>query len=347
MIRCSSFTRDKIATLNRTHRCPVDRVGRELDVTMSGPGEPVTRVAKTWVRNGILKEKLSKSTIYLCTSLENNQRFISKTIDAHELEPRTMIEMERRLYQKYKPIESPYFPKYLGFNLELKCPETDGTDVCNLLLEWVPRGSLKIFLRRQKHVLDEKIITVFCRDILRGLAYLHSQGKVHGDIKCSNILVGDKNLKICDLGKGKVQEDGELYLQPKRGQNPFRKRVYTTGSDGYMAPEVEDEIAQGPKADIYALGCTLVEMATGFPPQKVPRIYTSEDPKDNDPSNGIPKSTLHIQTFFSPEFHDFLDACLAAHPDCRLSAESALQHPWFHKFPLEYPIKTKQSEASE
>ncbi|KAL2642834.1 hypothetical protein R1flu_010421 [Riccia fluitans] len=187
---------------------------------------------------------------------------------------------------------------------------------------------------------------VFCRDILRGLAYLHSQGKVHGDIKCSNILVGDQNLKLCDLGKGKVLEDGEVYLQPKKGQCAFRKRIYTTGSDGYKAPEVEDEIAQGPKADIYALGCTLVETASGFPPQKVPRIYMSDDPMDLDSNTGVFKSTLHIQTSFSAECHDFLDACLADHPDCRPSAELALQHRWFIKFPLEYPIKSGQSEGT-
>ncbi|KAG6555400.1 hypothetical protein Mapa_002626 [Marchantia paleacea] len=290
-----------------------------------------------WVRNGPLQLG-SFSTIFLCTNLDNNKKFVAKTVMAHDLEQRTAIEVERRLFKAPQPIDYHYFPKYLGFNIEKQCKEMGNVDVCNLFLEWVPRGSILQMMERQEEPLKEGVCAVFCRDMLKALVYLHGQGKVHGDIKASNVLLGMENLKLCDLGSGKIVADGDVLLPPKRGWDPLRKRVYTTGSDGWRAPEVVDEIEQGPPSDIYSLGCTLVEMATGDPPQKVPRIFFAENPKDIDPETGHRRATIDLPCEFSDASHKFMEECLAEHPKDRPTAAKLLDHPWFKSIPLVYPV---------
>ncbi|KAL2620572.1 hypothetical protein R1flu_000777 [Riccia fluitans] len=298
-----------------------------------------------WRRNGILAET-RLSTIFLCTNLSNNKQFVAKTALAHDLEPRTALEIERRLYKGYKPIDSPYIINYLGFTIEKNCEELDNQDVCSIFLEWVPRGSLYQFIHGQGGDLPEQTICIFSRDILKGLAYLHGQGKIHGDVKASNILIGKENLKLCDLGSGKINEDGDVALPPRKGMDPTSRRIFTTGSDGFRAPEVENETNQGPPADIYAFGCTLVEMATGDPPQRCPRIFQSTDPNDVDPETGHRRCSIDLPTYFSKEAFDVLAKCLAEDPRDRPSAEQLLQHPWFKKFELKYPLlildKSKQ-----
>lgn len=90
------------------------------------------------------------------------------------------------------------------------------------------------------------------RECLAGLAALHREGIVHGDIKSSNIMVKRTgNAKIIDIGSALALDD----MPPNRTCTP-----------SYAAPEVLEGRENTPRSDLASLGYVLVEMLSGRPP---------------------------------------------------------------------------------
>ncbi|GER54903.1 mitogen-activated protein kinase kinase kinase [Striga asiatica] len=201
---------------------------------------------------------------------------------------------------------SPYIVKCLGSD---KTRE-NGKRVFNLFLEYVPGGTLSDHIRKRGGALAETAIRAHARHILLGLCYLHREGLAHCDIKGQNILFGDGGgLKIADFGCAR---------RVGPGPGSF------SGTPAYMAPEVARGEEQGFAADVWAFGCTVVEMGTGsgpWPEMKDPaaalyRIAFSDD------SPVVPGG-------FSDAARDMLARCLMRDPRERWSAAQLLQHPFF------------------
>ena len=115
---------------------------------------------------------------------------------------------------------------------------------------------------------DEATIGRWYDDIRDGLAYIHSKGIVHRDLKLQNIMIGaDGHAVITDFGISRIYDpDGEgatfidpvqTIIQMKDGHQPLM------GSLGYMAPEVEMGVAASPQSDWYALGVVVYKLLTG------------------------------------------------------------------------------------
>jgi serine/threonine-protein kinase len=99
-------------------------------------------------------------------------------------------------------------------------------------------------------------------DVARGLSAALDQGLIHRDIKPQNIMLTRRGTaKILDLGLAR----STLEDAPRRRSPPGRAAV--VGTSGYMAPEqLDDPDHIDFRADIYSLGVTLYEAATGVPP---------------------------------------------------------------------------------
>ncbi len=96
--------------------------------------------------------------------------------------------------------------------------------------------------------------------LLEALAYSHSRGVIHGDIKPSNVILAEDGLRLFDYGLGQPLA-GVLTDLPRLSRNRFK--AWTTR---YAAPELLDGAEPSEASDIYALGCLLFELASGSHP---------------------------------------------------------------------------------
>ena len=174
----------------------------------------------------------------------------------------------------------------------------------NIFLEYVPGGSVATMLVNYGP-LGESLIQNFVRQILEGLSYLHSRDIIHRDIKGANILVDNKGaVKISDFGISKRVEASSLLSVPGGGKKGAQ-RVSLQGSVFWMAPEVVRQTAYTRKADIWSLGCLIVEMFTGSHPhpnctqlQAIFKIGGSGDASPTMPENASEDARAFLsQTF--------------------------------------------------
>uniref|UniRef100_A0A0E0JMV9 Protein kinase domain-containing protein n=1 Tax=Oryza punctata TaxID=4537 RepID=A0A0E0JMV9_ORYPU len=197
-----------------------------------------------------------------------------------------------------------------------------------LFLEFAPGGSLADEAIRNGGCLPEPAIRAYAADVARGLAYLHGTSLVHGDVKARNVVIGsDGRARLTDFGCARVMDSA----------GPIG------GTPAFMAPEVARGEQQGPAADVWALGCTIIEMATGRAPWSdmddilaaVHRIgYT----------NAVPE----VPGWLSAEAKDFLESCFERNASDRSTAAQLLEHPFIASAEAldRWPEQAKQEHAS-
>ncbi|PPQ72592.1 hypothetical protein CVT26_003695 [Gymnopilus dilepis] len=184
----------------------------------------------------------------------------------------------------------------------------------NIFLEYVPGGSVTALLRNYG-AFEEPLVKNFVRQILQGLNYLHERDIIHRDIKGANILVDNKGgIKISDFGISKKVDDN--LLTGNRVNRPSLQ-----GSVFWMAPEVVKQTGHTVKADIWSVGCLVVEMLTGEHPwaqltqmQAIFKIGSQARPA--------------IPSDISAEAQDFLARTFEINHEARPTAAELLQHAW-------------------
>lgn len=127
-----------------------------------------------------------------------------------------------------------------------------------MVLEYVDGMSLDQLLKRRRYLSSELSLAILL-EAGKALAYAHSMGVIHRDIKPGNILISRKGeVKLADFGIASSEEDDDAGLT---------KEGMTLGTPCYMPPEqIEDSRNVDKRADLYALGVMLYEMVTGKKP---------------------------------------------------------------------------------
>ncbi|KAH1091391.1 hypothetical protein J1N35_018648 [Gossypium stocksii] len=247
--------------------------------------------------------------VYMGMNLDSGELLAVKQvlIAANATKEKTQAHI-RELEEEVKLLQNlshPNIVRYLGTARE--------DDSLNILLEFVPGGSISSLLGKFGSF-PESVIRMYTKQLLLGLEYLHKNRIVHRDIKGANILVDNKGcIKLADFGASKKVVE----LATINGAKSMKGTPY------WMAPEVILQTGHSFSADIWSVGCTVIEMATGKPPwsqqyQEVAALFHI----------GTTKSHPPIPEHLSPEAKDLLLKCLQKEPGLRPSASDLLQHPF-------------------
>ncbi|KAF7864571.1 hypothetical protein EAF04_006703 [Stromatinia cepivora] len=130
-------------------------------------------------------------------------------------------------------------------------------------MEYCEKRTLRDLIRRGLYKNNEEIWRLF-RQILEGLAHIHSLNFVHRDLKPENIFIdGASNVKIGDLGlatRGQYSAIDKTSASAMQNSGDLTRSI---GTFSYIAPEIRSEVSGGPytgKVDMYSLGVIFFEM---------------------------------------------------------------------------------------
>ena len=213
----------------------------------------------------------------------------------------------------------------------------NGERKLNLFMEYMAGGSLADVAEKFGGALDENVIRLYIREILKGLNYLHENGIVHSDLKCKNVLLGSSgSIKLADFGCAKRLSDLRI------NETSTQSCKYIGGTPLWMAPEVLRNEGVDFAADIWSLGCTMIEMATGKPPWSEdlsnPMAAILRIARGNEMPRFPPQ--------FSDEGLDFLSKCLDRNPKMRWTAKELLNHPFVLGKPEDWNFRKSDAACS-
>jgi len=145
-------------------------------------------------------------------------------------------------------------------------------DLCYLSMEYAPQGDLLKYTANTGNKLSADQVTLFLRQSLEALDFIHATGVIHRDLKPENILViNDKEIRLADFGLALLPGD-EVALEELRT---------AVGTFDYLAPEVLEGIRYDTQSDLYSLGACFYELATGVHPfRDLPLAKQQECRKD-------------------------------------------------------------------
>ncbi|KAG3274381.1 mitogen-activated protein kinase kinase kinase 19, transcript variant X4 [Ictidomys tridecemlineatus] len=201
---------------------------------------------------------------------------------------------------------------YLGTCLE--------ENIVSIFMEFVPGGSISSIINRFGP-LPEMVFCKYTKQILQGVAYLHENCVVHRDIKGNNVMLMPTGIiKLIDFGCAK-----RLAWAGLNGtHSDMLKSMH--GTPYWMAPEVINESGYGRKSDIWSIGCTVFEMATGKPP------LASMDRMAAMFYIGAHRGLMPpLPDHFSENASDFVRMCLTRDQHERPSALQLLKHSFLKR----------------
>ncbi|KAL0218500.1 hypothetical protein P9112_004153 [Eukaryota sp. TZLM1-RC] len=183
----------------------------------------------------------------------------------------------------------------------------------HVFMEYVPGGSIASLLRKFSHF-SADVVKHYTRQILEGVSYLHSHSIIHRDLKGANLLIDNNGVvKVADFGASRKLQGYHTALNECRSLK---------GTPFWMAPEVIEQAAYGRAADIWSIGCCVIEMLSGRPPwSEFPPVTALFHIARSTQPPKFPKN-------ISSEAKDFLIQCFHRDPKLRPSANQLLLHPF-------------------
>ncbi|KAF7711145.1 mitogen-activated protein kinase kinase kinase 2 [Silurus meridionalis] len=280
-----------------------------LSVMDISPPSRSPRAPTNW-RLGKLLGQGGFGRVFLCYDADTGRELAVKQVQFDPDSPETSKEVSALEceIQLLKNLFHERIVQYYG------CLRDTHERTLSIFMEYMPGGSIKDQLKSYG-ALTENVTRKYTRQILEGVCYLHSNMIVHRDIKGANILRDSAgNVKLGDFGASRR-------LQTICLSGTGMKSV--TGTPYWMSPEVISGEGYGRKADIWSVGCTVVEMLTQRPPWAEFEAMAAIFKIATQPTN--PTLPAHV----SDHCRDFLKRIFVETKQ-RPAAEDLLRHFFVH-----------------
>ncbi|XP_077586069.1 mitogen-activated protein kinase kinase kinase 4 isoform X3 [Stigmatopora nigra] len=263
------------------------------------------KVTFKWQRGNKIGEG-QYGKVYTCINVDTGELMAMKEIRFQPNDHKTIKETADEL-KLFEGIKHPNLVRYFGVELH--------REEMYIFMEYCDEGTLEEVSRLG---LQEHVIRLYSKQITTAINVLHEHGIVHRDIKGANIFLTSSGLiKLGDFGCS-VKLRNNTHTMPGEVNS-------TLGTAAYMAPEVITRAkgeGHGRAADVWSLGCVLIEMVTGKRPwheyehnfQIMYKVGMGHKPP-------LPEK-------LSTEGKDFLGHCLESEPKQRWTASTLLDHPF-------------------
>jgi len=166
---------------------------------------------------------------------------------------------------------------------------------------------------------DEAEAAHLVRTITEAVAYLHHNGIVHRDLKPENLLfrtpAEDADLLIADFGLSRIIDSDKFHLL-----------TTTCGTPGYMAPEIHRKVGHGKPVDMWAIGVITYFLLCGYPP------FDDENDFAAIINADYKYEPAEYWECITPSAKDFINRLLTREPNERMTADTALLHPWLNGY---------------
>uniref|UniRef100_UPI00358DF201 mitogen-activated protein kinase kinase kinase 4 n=1 Tax=Myxine glutinosa TaxID=7769 RepID=UPI00358DF201 len=283
-------------------------IGRVCDNPQSAPSTMhvgLRKVTFKWQRGNKIGEG-QYGKVYTCVNVDTGELMAMKEIRFQPNDHKTIKETADEI-KIFEGIQHPNLVRYYGVELH--------REEMYIFMEYCDEGTLEEVARLG---LQEPVIRLYTKQLALAVSILHENGIVHRDIKGANIfLTSSGHVKLGDFG---------CSVKLKNISQTMPGEVNSTlGTAAYMAPEVITRArgeGHGRAADIWSLGCVLVEIATGKRPwceyehnfQIMYRVGMGHKPPTPER--------------LGPEGRAFLARCFEGDPRARPTASQLLDHPF-------------------
>ncbi|XP_014488736.1 PREDICTED: serine/threonine-protein kinase PLK1-like isoform X1 [Dinoponera quadriceps] len=241
--------------------------------------------------------------VYLMTDVNNGNQYACKIIPKNRMQKIHMQKIAREImiHKELNHVNVVQMHHYFEDNLNVY-----------MLLEACPRKSLMHVLKYRGKVTEPEA-RYYMKQMVTGVAYIHSQKVVHRDLKPGNMFLSDRMIvKIGDFGLA-TRPDGQ------------RRRVTICGTPNYIAPEVLYKQAYSYEADVWALGCILYALLVGQPPFDTATLKETYARICNNHYREVDDSIA------SRSGQDLIRWLLQSNPELRPSLERVKEHAYLTK----------------
>ncbi|XP_026675406.1 serine/threonine-protein kinase PLK1-like isoform X1 [Ceratina calcarata] len=250
---------------------------------------------------GQLLGKGGFAKVFLMTDVTNGNEYACKIIRKNRMQKIHMQKIAREImiHKELNHVNVVQLHHYFEDNLNVY-----------MLMEACPRKQSLMHVLKYRGKVTEPEARYYMKQMVTGVAYIHSQRVVHRDLKPGNMFLSEQMIvKVGDFGLA-TRLDGQC------------RRVTICGTPNYIAPEVLYKQAYSYEADVWALGCILYALLVGQPPFDT---ATLKETYARICSNHYREVD---GTMASRNGQDLIRWLLQPNPELRPSLEKVKEHPY-------------------
>ncbi|CDJ49113.1 CMGC kinase, CK2 family, putative [Eimeria brunetti] len=251
---------------------------------------------------------------------KTGRKLIMKLINTRQMNKEDIEEAKREIQVLSKLVDAPFIVHYRNaFN-----DTYHGYPHLCIVMDFCEGGDMAKLIRerkRQRKYFSEVTLRTWLLQLAIALDYMHKHKILHRDLKPANVFLDESNyIRVGDLGLSKILE---FTLQQAKTQ---------CGTPAFMAPELCKGKPYSSAADIWALGCIMIEAATFELPFRGLSFPELNRNICNAPAPKIPDR-------YSVELRTICDKMLNKDPAMRPSAREILESPCLKNDYLAYKQK--------